>query len=480
MGGMASKNSSSSSRSRTAESSSAHSAEQAAKTASVASQAGTAGGQNGMQQAFDQWLNAWRSVAYPAQRAKVTKAMNPQANASTFVGNGAMPNPFANFGAMPQMPDLSKMNGMAEFASLRAAYRASARPCRACPLCRKSRPRPFRRKSCINCKAIIRAMLPNCSGRRSAQNIDPSAIKDRRFADTMWQSTPAYAFTAAWYLLNERYLQEFADAVQSDPKTRERIRFTVQQWAASPSNYFALNPDAQKTLIESKGESLRQGMMNLLGDMQRGKISQSDESRFMIGKNVASPEGSLVRYALEQGQQVFIISWRNANQSIAHKSWDDYVQEGVLESTGVAKNISGKEQIKYAGLLHRWDHSGGADCCEGARQRPSGFHDAAHAHSRLLGHRRARRLCDEAHVQMREQTIGGRNGTPPGLMCGIEFANAFSYLRPNDLVWNYVVDNYLKGRMPQAFDLLFWNSESTNLPVRCASGIYATRIWKTS
>ncbi len=192
----------------------------------------------------------------------------------------------------------------------------------------------------------------------SAQSIDLTTLKDRRFSAAAWQSAPSFAFAAAWYVLNARYLQELAEAVEGDQKTRERIRFAVQQWAAaaSPSNYIALNPDVQKALIESRGESLQKGMTNLLADMQRGKIQQSDKSGFVVGKNIATtqgsvvfendllqliqytprtatvreqpllivppcinkfyildlqPEGSLVAHALDAGHQVFMISWRN-------------------------------------------------------------------------------------------------------------------------------------------------------------------------
>ncbi|MEM5437122.1 class I poly(R)-hydroxyalkanoic acid synthase [Paraburkholderia diazotrophica] len=337
-------------------------------------------------------------------------------------------------------------------------------------------------------------------------------LKDRRFSSEAWKTTPVYTYTAAWYLLNARYLQELVDAIETDQKTRERIRFAVQQWtaAASPSNFFALNPEAQKTLLESNGESLRQGVMNLLGDMQRGKISQTDESRFGVGKNLAMTEGSvvfenelmqliqykprtatvherpllivppcinkyyildlqpdnsLVAHALESGHQVFLISWRNADQSIAHKTWDDYVSDGVLKALDTARQISGREQINTLGFCIGGTLLAAALAVAAAR----GEHPAASMTllTSLLDFSDTGVLdifVDEAHVQMREQTIGGKNGMPPGLMRGIELANTFSFLRPNDLVWNYVVDNYLKGRTPMPFDLLYWNSDSTSLP----------------
>lgn len=337
-------------------------------------------------------------------------------------------------------------------------------------------------------------------------------LKDRRFSSEAWKNTPVYTYTAAWYLLNARYLQELVDSIETDQKTRERIRFAVQQWtaAASPSNFFALNPEAQKTLLESNGESLRQGVMNLLSDMQRGKISQTDESRFGVGKNLAmtegsvvfenplmqliqykprtatvherpllivppcinkyyildlQPENSLVAHALDSGHQVFLISWRSADQSIADKSWDDYIGDGVLAAINTTRQISGREQINTLGFCIGGTLLATALSVAAAR----GEHPAASMTllTAMLDFGDTGVLdifVDEAHVQMREQTIGGKNGTAPGLMRGLEFANTFSFLRPNDLVWNYVVDNYLKGRTPMPFDLLYWNSDSTSLP----------------
>jgi polyhydroxyalkanoate synthase subunit PhaC len=520
---MASKSTSSSSRSRTADSTSAQ-----------ASSAET----NGVQQAFDQWLNAWRTVADPAQWAKFTQQTNnanpantsggadaaKDAGASPFAAFGAFANGFPNgfpsafptafptLGAMPQMPDITKMNGIAEFAKLASSMPGFGAAMQGLPTLPKIPTAAIAPERLHELQSNYSRDAQELLKQATAQAIDPSALKDRRFTDVSWQTTPAYAFTAAWYLLNARYLQELADAVQSDPKTRERIRFTVQQWAAAaaPSNFLALNPDAQKTLIESKGESLRQGMLNLLNDMQRGKISQSDESRFLVGKNIAStagsvvyenellqliqykplaqkvyarpllivppcinkyyildlsPESSLVRYALEEGHQVFILSWRNADQSIAHKTWDDYVEQGVLETIGVVRDITGEDKINTLGFCIGGTILSTALAVAAARgEEPAASMTLLTSMLDFSDTGVLDVFVDEAHVQMREQSIGGKNGAPAGLMRGIEFANTFSYLRPNDLVWNYVVDNYLKGRTPQAFDLLFWNSDSTNLP----------------
>jgi polyhydroxyalkanoate synthase subunit PhaC len=338
------------------------------------------------------------------------------------------------------------------------------------------------------------------------------ALPDRRFTSEAWSSTPAYAFAAAWYLLNSRYLSALAEAVDADAKTQERIRFFIQQWtaAASPANFLALNPDAQKQLIETRGESLRQGIMNLLADMSRGKISQSDEANFKVGENLANTEGavvfqndlmqliqykpltakvherpllfvppcinkyyildlrpdnSLVRYALEAGHPVFIISWRNPDASLVATSWDDYIEQGVLAAIEAVRAVSGREQINTLGFCVGGTMLATALAVLAAR----GEHPAASMTllTTMLDFADTGVLdvfIDEAHVQMRESTIGGLHGTSPGLMRGFEFANTFSFLRPNDLVWNYVVENYLKGQTPPSFDLLFWNGDCTNLP----------------
>ncbi|MGV2291539.1 class I poly(R)-hydroxyalkanoic acid synthase [Trinickia sp. YCB016] len=481
----------------TASKKSSTSSDKGTSSGSVHQQAGA--GAADMQQMFDAWMNTWRSLANPANWQQAGQQAAAHLGA---VGNGGA-FPFS----VPQMPSMPSMPGVPNFdpaAFGQAASQALAGlkvPTAAVPPARLQQLQADYSRDCLE-------LLKQASGANSTV----PELKDRRFSADAWKSTPAYAYTAAWYLLNARYLQELADAIETDPKTRERIRFAVQQWtaAAAPSNFFALNPEAQKTLLESQGESLRQGVLNLLADMQRGKISQSDETRFVVGKNLATtegavvfeneliqviqykprtgtvferpllivppcinkyyildlqPESSLVAYAVESGHPVYLISWRNADASIAGKTWDDYMEEGVLAAIDVVKRASGHEQINTLGFCIGGTMLATALAVLAAR----GEHPAASMTllTAMLDFSDTGVLdvfVDDPHVQMREQTIGGKNGTPPGLMRGIEFANAFSFLRPNDLVWNYVVDNYLKGRTPAPFDLLFWNSDSTNLP----------------
>jgi polyhydroxyalkanoate synthase len=439
-----------------------------------------------MQQFFDAWMNAWRSLGTPP-------------------GVTGLPFQMPQTPPMPQMPSFP---GMPDFTKLTAGALPSMPSLGSLNLPAAAIPAERLQKLQTDYSRDAMQLIQQAA----TSATKPPELKDRRFSSEAWSATPAYAFTAAWYLLNARYLQEMVDALDTEPKMRERIRFAVQQWtaAASPSNFFALNPEAQKTLLESKGDSLRQGVMNLLADMQRGKISQTDESRFVVGENLATtegsvvfendllqliqykprtatvrerpllivppcinkfyildlqPENSLVAHALDSGHQVFLISWRNADQSIAHKTWDDYIGEGVLTAIDTVSQISGRDQINTLGFCVGGTMLATALAVAAARgQHPAASMTLLTAMLDFSDTGVLDIFVDEAHVQMREQTIGGKNGVPPGLMRGIEFANTFSFLRPNDLVWNYVVDNYLKGRTPVPFDLLYWNSDSTSLP----------------
>jgi polyhydroxyalkanoate synthase subunit PhaC len=460
-------------------------------------------GPAGAQQLFDAWVNAWRSLGVPGAGNGAPFAMPqfPPQFAGQFPGQFPAQFPQQFPLQWPGMPAMPAMPDFANAAAALAPFAGFKLPTAAIP---SEKMQKLQADYSRDALALIQ--------QASDTSAKAPELKDKRFSAEAWTSAPAYAFTAAWYLLNARYLQELVDALDAEPKVRERIRFAVQQWtaAASPSNFFALNPEAQKTLLESKGESLRQGVTNLLSDLQRGKISQTDESRFVVGKNLATtegsivfendliqliqykprtatvrerpllivppcinkyyildlqPENSLVAHGLDSGHQVFLISWRNADASVAHKTWDNYIDEGVLSAMDAVRQISGREQINTLGFCVGGTLLATALAVAAAR----GEHPAASMTllTAMLDFSDTGVLdvfVDEAHVQMREQTIGGKNGTPPGLMRGVEFANAFSFLRPNDLVWNYVVDNYLKGRTPMPFDLLYWNSDSTSLP----------------
>jgi polyhydroxyalkanoate synthase subunit PhaC len=332
-------------------------------------------------------------------------------------------------------------------------------------------------------------------------------IKDNRFADAAWQQNSMASFAARTYLLNAEFMNRLADSVEADRKTRDRVKFAVSQFmdAAAPSNFLALNPKAQQRLVETKGDSLRTGLENLLADVAKGKISQSDDAAFEVGRNVATSEGqvvfqnrlmqliqykpltdkvharpfvfvppcinkyyildlqpdnSMIRYAAEQGHTVFVVSWKNPGKAEAHVTWDDYLEEGPITALHVAQEISGSKQVNALGFC-----VGGTIIATALAVMYARGEDPVASLTlltALLDFEDSGVLdifIDEAHVQMREKMLG-----KGGLMPGRDLANTFSSLRANDLVWNYVVSNYLEGKQPPAFDLLYWNGDSTNLP----------------
>ena len=336
---------------------------------------------------------------------------------------------------------------------------------------------------------------------------DPAASADKRFSNTAWGDNPLAAFSAAVYLLNGRTLMGLADAVEADPKTRTRIRFAIEQWmaASAPSNFMAFNAEAQKKAIETKGESIAKGMKNLMHDLQQGHVSMTDESLFEVGKNVATtegavvfeneyfqlieykpltakvfekpflmvppcinkfyildlqPENSLVRYAVSQGHRTFVVSWRNPDASFAQKTWDNYIEDAVIKAISVTQEISGSPNINALGFCVGGTMLGTALAVLAARgEKPvasvtllTTFLDFSDTGILDI-------FIDEASVKKREKEMG-----KGGIMKGQDLSSTFSFLRPNDLVWNYVVGNYLKGETPPPFDLLYWNSDSTNLP----------------
>ena len=332
-------------------------------------------------------------------------------------------------------------------------------------------------------------------------------VKDRRFSGEAWSSNPMAAFNAATYLLNARTLMGLADAVDADEKTRTRIRFAIEQWvaAAAPSNFLAFNAEAQKKAVETRGESIAKGVKNLMHDMQQGHVSMTDESLFEVGKNVATtegavvfeneffqlieykpltakvyekpfllvppcinkfyildlqPENSFIRYAVSQGHRTFVVSWRNPDESMAQKTWDDYIEQAAIKAISTVQDITGAPKINALGFCVGGTILSTALAVLAARgEKPVA---SATFLTTLINFTDTGILdvfIDDNFVKYREMQMG-----KGGLLKGQDLASTFSFLRPNDLVWNYVVGNYLKGETPPPFDLLYWNSDSTNLP----------------
>ena len=332
-------------------------------------------------------------------------------------------------------------------------------------------------------------------------------LSDRRFANEAWAGNPLSSYIAASYMLNAKTLLALADAVEGDAKTRQRVMFAVQQWvdASAPSNFLAFNAEALKKAVDTQGESLMQGARNLVNDMQRGHVSMTDEEAFEVGVNVATsegavvfenelfqlieykpltkqvyerpfllvppcinkfyildlqPENSFIRYAVENGHRVFVVSWRNPDESLRHTTWDDYVENGAIRAITAVQDITQAETINALGFCVGGTIVGNALAVLAARgEKPV---NSVTFLTTLLDFTDTGILdvfIDENFVRFREMQFA-----QGGIMPGQDLATTFSFLRPNDLVWNYVVGNYLKGEAPPPFDLLYWNSDSTNLP----------------
>jgi polyhydroxyalkanoate synthase len=330
---------------------------------------------------------------------------------------------------------------------------------------------------------------------------------DRRFHADDWSSNGWYSLLKQSYLINARALAEFVEASALDEKDKHKLRFFMRQFIdlASPANFVATNPEVIRAAVESGGSSLLTGMTHLLGDLGSGSISITDQSAFEVGRSVATsrgavvyendlfqliqyepltqrvaarplviippcinkfyildlqPENSFVRFACEQGLTVFMVSWRNPQQDMAQTTWDAYLEDGVMQALRVAHAISRADKVNALG----WCVGGTMLSSALAVMRANGDDSVASLTllTALLDFTDPGDLgvfIDEQGVAMREQTIG-RGGLYPGRELGF----VFQALRANDLIWPYVVNNYLKGKTPAAFDLLYWNADTTNLP----------------
>jgi polyhydroxyalkanoate synthase len=330
---------------------------------------------------------------------------------------------------------------------------------------------------------------------------------DRRFAAAEWRDNAYYDYLKQSYLLTARLIHGLVEAAQVDASTKHRLRFFARQFVEmlSPANYAATNPEALKAALDSNGESLARGVRNLIGDTEKGRISQTDEGSFEVGRNLAatpgavvfeneiiqliqyapstpavrarplvmvppcinkyyildlSPENSFVRYAVERGNTVFMVSWRNVTAELGHLTWDDYLRDGVLKALEVAREIGGAPKINALGFCVGGTMLGTALAILAARAEA--WVESATFLATMLDFADTGDISvfvDEAAVKGADAAIG-RGGVKPGR----DLATVFNALRPNDLVWPYVVNNYLKGKHPEAFDILYWNSDSTNLP----------------
>ena len=330
---------------------------------------------------------------------------------------------------------------------------------------------------------------------------------DRRFKDEAWTHSPFYELLKQSYLLGSKQLTDFVDQAQVDDKAKLQLRFYARQFidAMSPSNFPATNPEVIRSAIQTRSKSLADGMQNLIEDLQKGRITRVDESAFEIGRNLASTPGtvvfeneliqliqytpqtadvektpllivppcinkyylldlgagnSFVEYAVAQGHQVFLISWRSAVTETQYLTWDDYLTLGPLKAIDVARDIAGVDRVHALGF-----------CVGGTIMSCAAGVLAARGEDKLVTLTLLTTmidfqdtgdiglLIDAPSVALREATIG-----KGGILPGKELAFTFGTLRANDLIWRYVVDSYMKGVPPDAFDLLYWDSDSVSLP----------------
>jgi polyhydroxyalkanoate synthase subunit PhaC len=341
--------------------------------------------------------------------------------------------------------------------------------------------------------------------------IEPSP-RDKRFKDPEWKSNQFFDFVMQLYLLTTRWAQDLVrDAEGVDPHTRKKAEFYMQQItnAIAPSNFVLTNPEVLRETLSSNGQNLVRGMTMLAEDIEAGhgtlRIRQSDPSNLTVGVNMATtpgkvifqnelmqliqydpatenvlrtpllivppwinkfyildlrPEKSFIKWCVDQGITVFVISWVNPDRDLGKKTFEDYMKHGPLTAMDVIEKVTGEMKIHTAGYC-----VGGtllattlAWLAEKRRVRVTSATffaaqvDFTHAGDLLV-------FVDEDQISALE-----RDMQEAGVLEGSKMAMAFNMLRSNDLIWSYVVSNYLKGQPPSSFDLLHWNSDATRMP----------------
>lgn len=339
---------------------------------------------------------------------------------------------------------------------------------------------------------------------------------DGRFKDSAWTENPVFNYLKQAYLLNSQMLQSMVDELHfDDPKTAERVKFYTRQYvnSVSPSNYALTNPEVCQEILDSKGKNLLKGMENFMRDLENSpaeafKITQTDTSAFVLGENIAATPGqvifqndliqliqyspttdkvykkpllivppfinkfyildldqkkSLMRWLVQQGYTVFVISWRNADASLADKGFDDYMREGPITALDTIEKVTGESSINVVGY------------CVGGTLLA-----ATQAHLLAKGDKRINTLTflttllefsepGEVGNYLAEEMIPlvEKNADEKGYFDGRIMGLSFSMLRENNLFWSYFISNYLKGQDPAPFDILYWNTDATNIPARC-------------
>ena len=340
---------------------------------------------------------------------------------------------------------------------------------------------------------------------------------DRRFKDDAWRENEVFDFIKQSYLLSARYVQDVVRQVDGlDPKTAQKVDFYARQFvdAMSPSNFLLTNPEVLRKTAETGGENLLKGLNNLLGDLERGKgklhIKMTDMEAFKLGENIGvspgkvvfqndliqliqytpstekvlkrplligppwinkfyildlRPRNSFVRWAVSQGHTVFMISWVNPDEKLAEKGFEDYMTDGYLAALDAIEQATGEREVNAIGY-----------CLGGTLLASTLAYMATKKDNRIrsatffvtmMDFAEAGELgvfIDEEQLNALEDKMNKR-----GYLEGSEMATTFNMLRANDLIWSFVVNNYLLGNDPFPFDLLYWNADSTRMPARMHS-----------
>lgn len=349
-------------------------------------------------------------------------------------------------------------------------------------------------------------------GNESAAVIKPDA-KDKRFQDPAWNDSAPYDFLKQSYLINARWAAEAIQQVEGlDRHTQRKVSFFLRQMidALSPSNYLLTNPQVLRLTMESNGENLVKGLGNMLHDIERGdgslRIRMTDESAFELGTSIATtpgkvvyqnelmqliqyspstetvfttpllvmpawinkyyvldlrPENSLVKWLVAQGHTVFMISWVNPDESLGRKSFSDYLREGPLAAMDAITKATGEKQVSIMGyclggtllsILLSYLRNHGKEGRVKSATYLTTMVDFGEAGELSV-------FIDDSQLATLEDRMSER-----GYLEGEEMAMTFNMLRANDLIWSFVVNNYLLGKDPFPFDLLYWNSDCTRMP----------------
>ncbi len=351
--------------------------------------------------------------------------------------------------------------------------------------------------------------------RMLGEETDPVAAPepgDRRFRDAEWSENQLFDFIKQSYLLSARWLQSTVRDVEGlDDKTAAKVDFYTRQFvdAMAPSNFALTNPEVLRATVESNGENLVRGLNNLLADLERGngrlRIRMTDPDAFELGRNIAltpgkvvyqnalmqlvqydpatesvharpllivppwinkyyildlRPENSFVRWAVERGYTVFVISWVNPDERLAGKSFPDYLREGPLEALEAIEKATGEREVTAIGY-----------CVGGTLLACTLAHMAAQGEKRIKAATYFAAMVDfseagDLSVFIDEEQLSSleERMKRKGYLEDADMAATFNMLRANDLIWSFVVNNYLLGKDPLPFDLLYWNSDSTRLP----------------